>query len=198
MSTVEIKCPRCGSSTTPKNKEKNEYECLHCNSTFRFIDPTHSTVLQDTVVHHCPICGEPVRSDASYICSKCGKEWLCRNCVNKFQGKYTCNDCLTDIYLVPGFQKVCPVCGSDLRRAFNTDKTYSFYCSQCGKYVRNTCPKCKSKMEYIAQHGEFWCQTCQAYPRYQQPKSICCRCNGQLTFISQYQRWYCYKCKQYQ
>jgi DNA-directed RNA polymerase subunit RPC12/RpoP len=78
MAHVEIRCPRCGSMSHLRNREKHEYLCSHCKATFVFLDTTKSQVIQDTKRHNCPICGQPVKMDEGYLCTKCRRKTYAR------------------------------------------------------------------------------------------------------------------------
>jgi predicted RNA-binding Zn-ribbon protein involved in translation (DUF1610 family) len=163
MSSVEIRCPRCGSPSILKSGTKNDYECSHCNSSFRFIDPTQKTVLRETISHYCPSCGGPAKSGETYVCAQCGKEWLCERCVRRLEGKYSCVDCLKDKYIISGWDKACPKCRRELAYI---DRYKRWYCYTCSNYVTNVCPDCGAVMDFVPQYGDFWCNMCKAYPRY--------------------------------
>jgi predicted RNA-binding Zn-ribbon protein involved in translation (DUF1610 family) len=196
MSNVEMRCPRCGSSATLKNKATSEYECTHCTSTFRFVDPTHKTVLHGSISHNCPACGAPVKDNEGYLCTECGRDWLCLRCAKKLNDKYVCADCLKEKYIVTGSQKTCPKCNSVLKLILQYSR---WYCYTCGQYTTHVCPDCGSVMTYAAKYADFYCYKCGAYPSRKQRANTatCPSCRESLAYIYQYQRLYCYNCRRY-
>lgn len=62
LGIVEIRCPRCGSPCSTKNRKAHEYQCDHCGAIFHFIDTTRKEVVHDTRTRNCPICGRPVEA----------------------------------------------------------------------------------------------------------------------------------------
>jgi|WetSurMetagenome_2_1015567.scaffolds.fasta_scaffold133434_1 hypothetical protein len=210
MSNVEIRCPRCGAPCALKNKATNEYECAHCESTFRFLDPTQKTVLRGTIAHNCPTCGAPVKDGEGFVCTECGKDWLCKRCAKKFEQKYVCSDCLKEKYVISGMDKVCPKCNQPLQ--YDQQKKQLRCYHPCFKYVTHVCPECGCVMEYVSSYKDFYCHNCKMYPSYKPKESNqqtatflvasqyggpCSRCGKPLTFVPQYQRWYCYSCSKY-
>ena len=202
VSNVEIRCPRCGAPSALINKVTSEYGCTHCNSTFRFLDPNQKTVLKGKIVHNCQSCGAPVKDEAGFVCTKCGKEWLCQNCVKKFEQRYVCSDCLKKNYVVSGTDKVCPQCNHPLQYDKEKNQWQCYY--PCFKYVTHVCPECGMALKYIPQYREFYCYNCKMYPSEKAKGLIasqsgyrCSRCGNSLTFVPQYQRWYCYNCGMY-
>ena len=212
MSNVEIRCPRCGAPCALKNKATNEYGCAHCDSTFRFLDPTLKTVLRGTIAHNCPSCGAPVKDGEGFVCTECGKDWLCPRCARKFEQKYVCSDCLKEKYVISGMDKFCPKCNQPLQYDQQKKQLRCYY--PCFKYVTHVCPECGSVMEYVPNYKDFYCHNCKMYPSYKPKESTvnpqtatffvasqygtpCSRCGKPLTFVPQYQRWYCYSCGKY-
>ena len=212
MSNVEIRCPRCGAPCALKNKATNEYGCAHCDSTFRFLDPTQKTVLRGTIAHNCPSCGAPVKDGEGYICTECGKDWLCQRCAKKFEQRYVCSECLKKNYVISGMDRVCPKCNQPLQYDKQKNQWQCYY--PCFKYMKYVCPECGSIMEYTPLYKEFYCHKCKMYPSYKpkdsnsNPQTVkfliapqagapCSRCGKQLTFVPQYQRWYCHSCGKY-
>lgn len=124
MSIVEIRCPRCGSPSHLKDEKKHEYQCSHCEATFRFVDTTKKEVIYDTRAHNCPICGRSVKAGEGHICTECGKKFLCNRCIDEIRDYETrleriiCKECLKGMGLMCGdlagcsnqYQTSCVVC----------------------------------------------------------------------------------------
>jgi predicted RNA-binding Zn-ribbon protein involved in translation (DUF1610 family) len=211
--SIEVKCPRCGSPCSMKNRATNEYECAHCGSTFRFIDPNLKTVMHGTLAHNCPICGAPVKDGEGYICTECGKEWVCFRCVKKLKGRYVCNECFNKKMCIIGSSLSCPKCNTSLAYIARYNR---WYCYTCSAYPTHVCPDCGFPMEYLPQYSAFYCHSCRKYPSSssptnpaqttatspaviigQQPVHTCSICGGALRYISTYGRWYCDQCRKY-
>lgn len=162
MTTVEIRCPRCGSPVSSKNKSKNEYRCDHCGAVFNFVDPRESTIVHDTRLHNCPICGRPVKIEEAFICTECGKEFVCPKCAQEVAGKFVCKDCLKRKWLIVGPSQVCPNCNGPLTHIPQYNR---WYCYACRAYVQHICSKCGRNSRYIPNYRSWWCDTCKDYLR---------------------------------
>jgi hypothetical protein len=157
MSNVEIRCPRCGSPSTLKNGTANEYECSHCNSTFRFIDPTRKTVVHEVTGRNCIKCGAPIRRDDGFICMDCKETPLCFAHVANIAGKYYCLDCYYKKTRIIGPKLICPICNGPL----NFIQQYNrWFCNSCKIYPTNFCPTCNSPIEYYSNANKFYCKKC--------------------------------------
>lgn len=103
-------------------RARYEYHCDHCGATFHFVDTTKGEVTRVTRGHNCPICGNPVKLDEGYMCTKCGKTDLCGNCSQMLSKKIVCIECLRN-------EEVdCFMCG----------KHYGYKCTVC---ETRACPK---------------------------------------------------------
>lgn len=167
MTTVEIKCPRCGSTTSVRDKSKGEYHCNHCGAVFHFMDTRESTVVHDTRLHNCPICGRPVKIEEGYICTQCGTEYLCSKCVQEKAGKFVCKDCLKQKMLIVGPSKICPNCNGALSYILQYNR---WYCMACQKYVQHICSKCGGNTRYVPKYEDWWCDACKEYLRWSTPQ----------------------------
>jgi DNA-directed RNA polymerase subunit RPC12/RpoP len=147
VATVDIRCPHCSYVSFLKNEKTHEYSCVHCGTTFVFVDTTEREVMTDVRRHNCPICGRPVMVEG-YVCKICGKEDLCENCVDELSHKIMCRNCIKQRELdclVCGMVGIyqCPACGDrycgeDAQFVFNIKGDYSGF-----KYFRLKCPKCE-------------------------------------------------------
>jgi DNA-directed RNA polymerase subunit RPC12/RpoP len=99
--------------------EPNEYQCSNCRAKFHFVQPHDGTVVTDTRAHHCPLCGRPVQTTVSYMCTECKKPDFCDSCVTAvpFMGtkRFVCRECT---------------------------KQHGWACSRCGKFAPVTCIVC--------------------------------------------------------
>ena len=158
---IEVKCPRCGSPCAVRNSEMNEYECARCGSVFRFIDAGQKTVLHETLTHNCPSCGAPVEDKEEYVCTECGREWLCPKCIKNIVGKYVCSDCMKKkMYVVvtnTSTDETCPRCDGKLRYI---EEHNQWYCPQCQEYATHFCQECGSLVKAEGKYGVLICHRC--------------------------------------
>lgn len=171
MAIVEVRCPRCGSPSSPRNRKKHEYQCDHCGATFIFVDTTKKEVVHDRRAHNCPICGRPVEAGEGYVCRECGKRDLCENCVEKVGKKFLCRECLEEKgWNCPcGKRGVyeCVVCGVRRckRHAFDFDiegewegfRFFSLWCPNCGGEV---CSSCAVEKRSFWGGKTYYCKKC--------------------------------------
>ena len=160
MTVIEVRCPRCGSPCNSRDKSKGEYRCDHCGAVFNFIDTRESTVVHDTRPHNCPMCGRPVKIEEAFICTQCGKEYVCRKCVRELAGKFVCNDCLKKKWFVVGSSRACPNCNKLLSYIPQYNR---WYCHSCQAYVQHVCSKCGGNSRYVPRYEMWWCDTCREY-----------------------------------
>jgi len=157
MSTVEVRCPRCGSPSRLRSDRTDEYVCFHCGALFHFIDSTKQTVTTDIRIHNCLHCGSPIQAGMGFECTRCGKEYFCGSCVDKVKGKFVCSECIaTSKENCQSCSKYavyqCKSCG---RRACSRHGLYvgfvervreqdcAFYCNTCLSFVCRVCVKRK-------------------------------------------------------
>jgi DNA-directed RNA polymerase subunit RPC12/RpoP len=149
MSVLAIRCPTCGSAAA-STMTPNEYECSHCRSKFQIVRPADATVITDSKIHHCPICGRALQPLQSFKCTECGREDFCE-------------DCGTSIPTYGTKRFVCRACVAQKGWA----------CQACGSYAMMVCVSCgrRSCNEHIVtifgfvKKGDvkvryFNCQTC--------------------------------------
>ncbi len=190
MAVVEVRCPRCGSPCRKKGKTKHEYQCDHCESTFRYIDTTKRELIHDTRAHNCPTCGRPVKTGEGYICRNCETEYLCEDCVEFIKDeanlqKFICKPCLKEMGLgcdscSSKYEIQCVVCGSkfcEQHAEANIDVEveehrrtlhYSLWCHGCEGYL---CQKC-----WFTSYGcfglgalQYHCKKCGSELRFHEP-----------------------------
>ena len=65
MPNEPVQCPNCGSGDV-QNLAADSYTCQHCNTNFRWVDPTQSRVVQKPSLCE---CGRV----AVFFCVRCGK-----------------------------------------------------------------------------------------------------------------------------
>jgi hypothetical protein len=169
MATVEIRCPRCGSAANSKDKSKGEYLCDHCNAVFHFIDTQERTVVYDTRLHNCPLCGRPVKNEEGFICTQCETELVCPKCVQELAGKFVCKACLTKKWLIVGPSIICPNCNGPLSHIPQYNR---WYCFSCQRYVQHVCSKCGGNSRYVLMYANWWCDTCRNYLRVQETQLL--------------------------
>lgn len=162
MTVVEIRCPRCGSPCSSKDRSKGEYHCDHCGATFHFIDSSESTVVHDTRLHNCPLCGRPVKTEEGFICTQCGQEYVCPKCVQEVAGKFVCKNCLKRKWLIVGPSQICPNCNGPLNYIPQYNR---WYCYNCKAYVQHVCSKCGGNSRYVPKYTSWYCDTCKDYLR---------------------------------
>lgn len=160
MATVEIRCPRCGAPCSSRGSSKDEYHCDHCGAIFNFIDSRESTVVYDTRLHNCPICGRPVKIEEGFVCTQCGKEYVCPECVREVAGKFVCRDCLKNKWLIVGPSEMCPNCYGPLTYVQQYNR---WYCYACKQYVQHVCSECGGNARYVPKYRSWWCDTCKSY-----------------------------------
>ena len=176
MSVLAIRCPTCG-SVAASTMTPNEYECSHCRSKFQIVRPADATVITDSKIHHCPICGRALQPLQSFKCTECGREDFCEDCgtsIPTFGTKrFVCRACVNQ----KGW--ACQVCGSyammacvncgrracdshitlvfGLRRKVATDIRY-FNCPTCRGQL---CPACvEEKSGFFS--TKYLCKKCGA------------------------------------
>lgn len=118
LAVVAIRCPNCGSPAA-STTEPNEYQCSNCRGKFHFVYPSDGTVVTDTRAHHCPLCGRPVQTTASFMCTECKRLDFCDGCVTAVPSmgtqRFVCRECT---------------------------KQHGWACSRCGKFAPLTCIVC--------------------------------------------------------
>lgn len=162
MAVVEIRCPRCGSPCSSRDKSKGEYHCDHCGAVFHFVDSRESTIVHDTRLHNCPLCGRPVKIEEGFICTQCGKEYICPKCVQEMAGKFVCKDCLKRKWMIVGPSETCPNCNGPLAYVPQYNR---WYCFGCRQYVQHVCAKCGGSGRYVPQYKSWYCDVCKEYLR---------------------------------
>lgn len=180
MAIVEVSCPRCGSLCHTRGELKNEYHCDHCGATFRLIDTTKKEIIHDTRPHNCPICGRPVKAEEGYVCTECGKEFLCDNCVDEITDSETHLE-----------KSVCKLClkkkGLSCEWCSNP---YAFRCTVCGKqYCEEHADfdmHIRVKKGKWGMHFSLWCDNCKG--------NVCRRCYVEKTSVFGGKAYYCKKC----
>ena len=120
LSAIAVRCPTCGSSDV-STAGPDEYTCGHCNTRFQIARPS-ATLVRDTKVHNCPICGRPVSTSGSFMCTECRRLDLCDRCV-------------TSVPMHGGERYVCKTCVT----------TKGWGCGECGDYAPNVCYNCKRR-----------------------------------------------------
>jgi len=156
MSNVEVKCPRCGSPCNLKKNVENEYECKNCQATFRFVDPSHKTVIHKVLANTCVSCGAPIKRGEGFACIECKKDALCSNCVRIIKGKYNCIECYNTKTKIVGSTLICPLCHGDLSYILSYNR---WFCNVCQTWANHVCPFCGSQMNYC-QDKSFFCNIC--------------------------------------
>ncbi len=140
MAVVEISCPRCGSVSHLKNEKTNEYRCDNCSTTFVLVDTMKKEVVRDTKRHNCPTCGRPVSRTEAYVCTECGTEDLCKNCLVEINNKIVCMECAKKE------GKACYICG----------KKAWWHCGVCGHTA------CRNHADRFNLKGNYLCPNCGA------------------------------------
>lgn len=186
MSTVELRCPRCGSPCSSRGDMTSEYVCSHCGATFHFIDPSKSEVIQHIRTHHCPKCGRPVTGEG-YRCMECGKEDFCDKCVKEVDARFVCNECLNTKGFIVGPLYTCSKCNRQLTYVSQYNK---WYCNNCKMYVTHLCEKCGKPANYQSKYSKWFCDSCQMYLR-----RLCPNCKGELVYNLLKKGWHCEKCQ---
>ena len=156
-------CHRCGTRLS-----EGDAFCPNCGQELPAVTKRGevSTLSHDRLSHNCPICGRPVKSGEGYVCRKCGKEYLCADCVDEIIDyesrlrKMVCLECLREMGIACdsiGCNKRlavrCVVCDkgwcathapvhlvmlSDAGEGEESGR-FSFYCSDCRGYVCTSC-----------------------------------------------------------
>ncbi len=198
MSIVEIRCPRCGSSSSLKDEKRHEYQCNHCKSTFVFVDTTKKEVIHDTRAHNCPNCGRPVKAGEGYICRDCEAEYLCENCiqVTKEQGfeKIICKKCVEEKGLscsalsgsCKNINKLsCAVCGKQFcEEHYAVEFNAIISTKEMKRRTRETIKKGYSQHPFVF---SLYCKHCGGY--------ICLRCyTTRTSFWGGKEVYYCKGC----
>lgn len=181
MAVVEIRCPRCGSPSSLKDEKTHEYYCDHCGTAFRFVDTTKREVIRDIRRHNCPTCGRPVKADEGYVCTECGKEDLCENCIDEVAHKIVCKECIkkegSNCRICGNFAPyTCAVCGDktcrecghlfDIDGEFGGWGNFSLYCPTCRENVCCTCYVVKSG---FFSGSDYYCKKCGSRLKKQPP-----------------------------
>lgn len=180
MSIIEIRCPNCSSNSCHKTGKTNEYECNHCGNTFRFLDTTKTEVVRYTRGHNCPICGRPTKIDEGYLCTECGNENLCENCVDAEGEKFLCKECIRnqglDCQSCGKFADVFCVCGKrkcsqhaydfEIYGNYEGETHFSLSCESCQRII---CADCFIEQISLFRGKSYYCKKCgsklkQMYP----------------------------------
>jgi predicted RNA-binding Zn-ribbon protein involved in translation (DUF1610 family) len=162
MAVVEVRCPRCGSPCSSGDRSKGEYHCDHCGAVFHFVDSRESTVVHDTRLHNCPLCGRPVKIEEGFICTQCGKEYVCPKCVQEVAGKFVCKECLKKKWFIVGPSQTCPSCNGSLTYVPQYNR---WYCNNCRQYVQHICTRCGGNSRFVPKYNSWYCDTCRDYLR---------------------------------
>lgn len=168
VAVIEIRCPRCGSPCTSKDRPKGEYRCDHCGATFHFIDSSERTVVHDARLHNCPLCGRPVKTGEGFICKECGREYICPKCVDEMAGRFVCKDCLREKWIIVGPSQKCPKCNGPLTYVPQYNRWYCYYCKT---YAKHVCFRCGGAARYIPQYNSWYCDICKEYLRVRETRT---------------------------
>jgi DNA-directed RNA polymerase subunit RPC12/RpoP len=128
MSTIEIRCPHCGSQNVVKREIKDEYGCSYCGTVFRIMEYSQKS-MRYLSGFNCSNCGRPVGLEGGYRCTKCGRENLCAHCVGEtISGKIVCIECDANSRPI-----ICPACGGRLK---DNIKFGNRQCLTCGTFFQ--------------------------------------------------------------
>lgn len=120
MSIVAVRCLRCGGSGVPTGKP-DQYKCENCGTLLPLVRPGDGTVISDSKIHHCPLCGIELKPHKSFKCTECGFVDFCETCVSSVPNfgvvRFVCRACID----AKGW--ACQTCG-----AFGM-----FACVNCGR-----------------------------------------------------------------
>ena len=151
MAVVAIRCPTCGSAAA-STANPNEYQCAHCQTRFQLVRPADATVVTDARAHHCPLCGRPVQTTQSFMCTECGRLDFCSGCVAKVPSmatqRFVCRSCMNQ----KGW--ACSSCGEFAnstcvichRRACGTHYSVIFGLAKGSKLLFMRCPSCGGRV----------------------------------------------------
>lgn len=194
MPIVEVRCPNCGAQCSIKNETIGEYQCNYCGTIFRFIDTTKKEIIRDIRKHNCPICGRPIKAEEGSICTECGKQYFCSNCIEEIEDykthfrKIVCKECLRKKRLScdecsDKYEHQCIVCTKqycDKHTKVYMDFSvqvwrkdplalpFALYCPNCVGYV---CRECSVEKASFLGSKAYYCKKCGAKLRAEPPLS---------------------------
>jgi hypothetical protein len=213
LAVVPIRCPTCGSAAASTAKP-NEYQCSHCLARFQFVHPGDGTVVTDTRAHHCPMCGRPVQTTESYMCTECKRLDFCDSCVTAVPSmgtqRFVCRECTKQqgwaCSSCGKFARLtCIVChrrgcqdhymelfghpqGKGLLFLMNCPSCSGLICVNCterkGLLSRPSCKKCHTKLTRVIEKGPRQTRYCGHCNRITEDSSFCTSCGKALDFLS--------------